>query len=193
MRLLAYALHLRGEHQAAVEEMIAAIAQEYPIQRPGVDRVMREDLGLLGAAWSHAAPDRHAEIRETVIAAGGDWPQGPSTRLVLSWETDANDVDLHVYDSVGGHAFYSSKQLSSGGELYADVTNGYGPECFTFPGTPSAGPYTFRAHYYSCGPMGYGMGVLHIIRHDGAGALDIEARPFVLMVDRAWVPLGTMN
>ncbi len=111
-------------------------------------------------------------------------------RFLLSWETDANDVDIHVHDARGGHAYYSSKVLPSGGELYADITNGFGPECFTISGQPAAAPYRLRAHYYSRGPMGYGMGVVHIITHDGAGTIEVEARPFVIMKDRAYVEMG---
>jgi uncharacterized protein YfaP (DUF2135 family) len=119
----------------------------------------------------------------------------PSIRFVLNWETDANDVDFHIYDGVGGHAFYSQKVLPSGGELYADVTTGYGPECFTIRG-PAAGrkgPYKLQAQYYSRGPMGYGMGKLEIIEHDGRGGLRFEERPFVVMVDHAFVDLGVVK
>ena len=83
--------------------------------------------------------------------------------------------------------------LPSGGDLYADVTTGYGPECFTIPGRPSAGPYQLQIHYYSKGPMGYGMGVLEILRHDGKGGLAFEHRPYVVMTDGAFVDLGTVD
>ena len=118
-----------------------------------------------------------------------------SLRFVLVWETDANDVDFHIYDARGGHAFYSQKELASGGSLYADVTTGYGPECFTIRGTKEkrAYPYTLQAHYYSRGPMGYGMGKLEIVEHDGKGNLTFEERPFVVMQDRAYVDLGTVD
>ena len=46
------------------------------------------------------------------------------------------------------------------------------------------------AHYYSRGPMGYGMGKLQIVQHDGAGELRFEERPFIIMKDRAYVDLG---
>ena len=49
--------------------------------------------------------------------------------------------------------------------LYADVTTG--PECFAIFDKPTAYPYKLQAHYYSRGPMGYGMGKLEIIEHDG--------------------------
>jgi uncharacterized protein YfaP (DUF2135 family) len=111
---------------------------------------------------------------------------------VLNWETDANDVDFHIYDAEGGHAYYRDPDLPSGGSLYADVTTGYGPECFTIrkPREQRAGLYTLQANYYSRGPMGYGMGKLQIIDHDGAGGLTFEERPYVVMVDHAFVDLG---
>ena len=79
----------------------------------------------------------------------------------------------------------------AGGSLYADITTGYGPECFAIPGTPSAGPYRLSINYYSQGPMGYGMGLLEVQRFDGKGGLRFEDRPYVIMHDQAYVDLGT--
>ena len=56
-----------------------------------------------------------------------------------------------------------------------------------------AGPYKLQAHYYSRGPMGYGMGKLEIIDHDGKGGLTFEERPYVVMVDRAFLDLGVVD
>jgi hypothetical protein len=41
--------------------------------------------------------------------------------------------------------------------------------------------------------MGYGMGTLQVIAHDGAGSLRIEPRPFVVMTDGATVDLGSVG
>ena len=193
-RLLAWALVRVKDWSAALEAIIAGLSAKWPDGRyPGVRRVLLEDLGLIAAGWRAAEPERAEEIDRRLTEAGGAWPKGPSLRLVLSWETDANDVDLHVYDRDGNHAYYSSKILSSGGQLYADVTTGYGPECFVIDGEPAAGPYRVQAHYYRRGPMGYGTGTLQIIRHDGSGGLDISARPFVIMVDNGWIDLGEVR
>ena len=54
-------------------------------------------------------------------------------------------------------------------------------------------PYTLQAHYYSRGPMGYGMGKLEVIAHDGQGHISFEERPFVVMKDRAFVDLGSVE
>jgi hypothetical protein len=195
-RLAAFARVRRGEYAAAFDILVAGIAQHYPEGRfRGVDRILREDLGLVAAAWIHAEPSRKSEIMARLDKAGGSAETGPSIRFVLNWETDANDVDFHIHDSMGGHAFYSQPHLASGGDLYADVTTGYGPECFTIrlPKDERATPYTLQAHYYSRGPMGYGMGKLEIIDHDGHGGLKFEERPFVVMVDHAFVDLGTVR
>lgn len=195
-RLLAWALLRAGRLAEAFEALEKGIEQKYPDGRfAGVNRVLQEDLGLLAAAWLHAEPSRREEVRERLQAHGARIEEEPSVRFVLSWETDANDVDLHIYDSQGGHAFYGKPELPSGGELYADVTTGYGPECFTIrkPAGRSAAPYKLRVHYYSRGPMGYGMGTLQVVRHDGKGGLTVEPRPFVVMADDAMVRLGSVK
>jgi hypothetical protein len=68
-----------------------------------------------------------------------------------------------------------------------------GPECFTIPGQADAFPYVLQAHYYSRGPMGYGMGKLEAIEHDGKGHLSFMEHPFVIMKDRAYVDLGRVE
>lgn len=128
-----------------------------------------------------------------IVDIGSELPTKASTRFVMTWETDSNDVDFHIRDRKGGHAYYGNRQLPSGGRLYDDVTTGYGPECFTIQGTPKAFPYEFNAHYYSRGPMGYGMGSLQIIEHDGKGQLFFEDRPYLIMKDRAEVEIGELT
>jgi tetratricopeptide (TPR) repeat protein len=192
-RLLAMAYLRARQPQKAFEVLAAGVQRRYPDNRfRGVDRILREDLGLAAAMWIRQDPKREDEIRNLLRSSGGIEEDGPSIRFVLVWETDANDVDFHIYDGDGNHAFYSHKHLPTGGELYADVTTGYGPECFTVRGAKAdrAGPYKLQAHYYSRGPMGYGMGKLQVVEHDGKGNLSFQERPFVVMNDHAFVDLG---
>lgn len=159
-----------------------------------------EALELLGKGREQATDDRvrtvfdddAAVIRAHLSArAGTKVATRPSIRFVLSWETDANDVDLHVNDRHGDHAFFSRLSLSSGGELAGDITTGYGPEQFAID-EPRAFPYRLRAHYYRKGPMGVGLGTVQIIRHDGKGTITVEDRPFVIQNDDAMVDLGAV-
>jgi hypothetical protein len=195
-RLLGFGLLKQGHPRAAFEAIAAGAKRSYPSGRfRGVEQILREDLGLAAAAWIKAEPTLADEIRKRLSDAGGTAESAPSIRFVLNWETDANDVDFHIYDGAGGHAYYSAPQLPSGGNLYADVTTGYGPECFTIRKAKSARafPYKLQAHYYSRGPMGYGMGKLQVIDHDGKGGLRFEEHPFVVMQDGAYVELGTVR
>ncbi|WP_437308052.1 AgmX/PglI C-terminal domain-containing protein [Sorangium sp. So ce388] len=195
-RLLAFARLKRGEHAAAFDSLAAGLERRYPPGRfAGVESILREDLGLVAAAWIKAEPARRAHVLARLAKAGAALEGAPSLRFVLSWETDANDVDFHIRDDRGGHASYSQPTLPGGGRLYADVTTGYGPECFTIraPRERRASRYTLQAHYYARGPMGYGMGKLQIVDHDGKGGLSFEERPFVVMTDQAFVDLGAVT
>jgi tetratricopeptide (TPR) repeat protein len=193
-RMLAYALLRTGKMEQAFEAILDGLRRNYPPSRfKGVPSILFEDIGLIAAAWIRAEPAKRQAITARLARMNVPLPTRPSLRFVLNWETDANDVDFHIRDGRRGHAFYSQPTLRSGGELYADVTTGYGPECFTIEGTPQAYPYKIQAHYYSRGPMGYGMGKLEIIEHDGRGGLKFEERPFVVMTDRAFVNLGVVK
>jgi hypothetical protein len=193
-RLLAYALVRDNKLAEAFAAIIAGLEVAYPDGRfAGGERVLTEDAGLIGAAYLAAFPDKKSEITAALAKHGARLQTGASTRFILYWETDANDVDFHIQDAQGGHAFYGAKQLPSGGELYADITTGYGPEEFAIQGTPKAGPYKLSINYYSQGPMGYGMGLLQILKHDGKGKLTFQDRPYVIMNDHAYVDLGTFK
>lgn len=68
-------------------------------------------------------------------------------RVVLNWDTDNSDMDLHVIDPRGEECYYSNPRTELGGRISADVTGGYGPEEFLLkkavPGT-----YKVRANYF---------------------------------------------
>ncbi|NTV93974.1 MAG: DUF2135 domain-containing protein [Thiobacillus sp.] len=71
-------------------------------------------------------------------------------RVVLAWDTDGTDLDLHVVTPDGGHAFYGNRVLDNGGALDVDVTTGYGPEIFSMP-APLPGAYLVYVNYYGRG------------------------------------------
>ena len=193
-RLLAYALVRDGKLAEAFDAILAGIDQPYPDRRfAGGQRVLTEDAGLIGAAYVASFPEKRKEIIAQLAKRSAQLSTGRSTRFILYWETDANDVDFHIQDARGGHAFYGAKQLPSGGELYEDITTGYGPEEFAIQGKPTAGPYHLSINYYSQGPMGYGMGLLQILESDGNGKLSFQDRPYVIMNDHAFVDLGTFK
>ena len=71
----------------------------------------------------------------------------PKLRVVLSWDSDNTDLDLHVVTPDGGHSYYGNRVLKNGGALDVDVTTGYGPEIFSAP-SPQNGTYLVYLNYY---------------------------------------------
>ncbi len=195
-RLLAFALLRAGRPRAAFEVLAAGLRRGWSAEQgapfAGVERVLREDLGLIAAAWLADEPLASAEIEAALKLAGGELERGPSLRFVLTWETGGSDVDLHVRDYFGSHAYYFNRGLRSGGALDYELTQGYGPEVFSVLGAASGYPYNLQIHYYAIGASGYGMGKVQIVQHDGRGGVEFDERPFVVTKDRATVDLGDL-
>ena len=69
-------------------------------------------------------------------------------RIILSWDADETDVDLHVTEPSGEEAYYGHRRTRSGGDVSKDITDGYGPEEYLLRKAP-AGNYKIRAHYFA--------------------------------------------
>ncbi len=67
--------------------------------------------------------------------------------ITIMWNTDATDVDLHVYEPAGGHCYYGHRSTRTG-LLTTDVTQGYGPEMYVSRRT-QPGRYRVTAHYFA--------------------------------------------
>ena len=91
--------------------------------RPSVQQILVEDNAVIASYLLVHAPAQRAYVKARLRGA---LPTRPTIRFVLSWETDANDVDLHVRDRNDGHAFYAQRDLPSGGRLLDDLTDGFG-------------------------------------------------------------------
>lgn len=71
-------------------------------------------------------------------------------RVVLSWDSDMTDLDLHVVSPDGNHVFYGNRLGGNGGALDVDVTTGYGPEIYAIP-SPPKGLWHVYVNYYGAG------------------------------------------
>jgi uncharacterized protein YfaP (DUF2135 family) len=118
--------------------------------------LVNED-GSYARPWSFGSGSHGVEVRaptgpavkraQFVEAAART---GIKLRLVLSWDSDGTDLDLHVVSPDGQHVFYGSRVAANGGALDVDVTTGYGPEIFASP-TPPAGIWHVYVNYYGAG------------------------------------------
>lgn len=52
-------------------------------------------------------------------------------RIVMSWDADNTDMDLHVVEPSGEEAYYSHNRTRIGGMVSRDFTRGYGPEVYS--------------------------------------------------------------
>ncbi|MNO66079.1 hypothetical protein D3C76_568600 [compost metagenome] len=71
-------------------------------------------------------------------------------RVLLSWDSDNTDLDLHLVTPDGGHVWYGDRSLANGAALDVDVTTGYGPEIIASP-SPLKGQYLVYVNYYGGG------------------------------------------
>jgi uncharacterized protein YfaP (DUF2135 family) len=68
-------------------------------------------------------------------------------KVLLYWDTDDTDLDLHVIEPDKTECYYSNPTTPLGGRLDVDVTTGYGPEIYTMePLNP--GVYEIYIHFY---------------------------------------------
>ena len=189
-RLYAYALLKVSKASEALSVLHGAYQRFRYSGARGVARMLKDDLAIAYAVLEKqgAAPEKN--VLMSLRGMGIEPARRASHRFVLYWESDANDVDLHIFDKKRYHASFAKTWMPSGGELYGDVTRGYGPESFVISSKPRAFPYRLFVHYYNRGPMGYGMGKVQSLYHDGKGNLGVEDRAFVVMKDKAFVDLG---
>ncbi len=69
-------------------------------------------------------------------------------RIVLSWDADETDIDLHVLEPNGEEAFYGNRRTAEGGFVSEDVTTGYGPEEYLRKDA-DRGVYKILTNYYA--------------------------------------------
>ena len=129
-----------------------------------------EEDGSFARPYSFAAGSNSVELRSPDGQAskrvqfyddqGGQLR--PKLRILLSWDTDNTDLDLHVVTPDGEHVYYGNRVLENGGALDVDVTTGYGPEIFA-SAAPQPGNYLVYVNYY-----GSGEGEDSVTRHRSA-------------------------
>ena len=93
------------------------------------------------------SPDGQSRQKMQFYSTPGAGAIRARLRLVLSWDTDNTDLDLHVVTPDGEHAWYGNTVLKNSGALDMDVTTGYGPEIFAMP-APVHGRYQVYINYY---------------------------------------------
>jgi hypothetical protein len=68
-------------------------------------------------------------------------------RIVMTWDADNTDIDLHVVEPSGEEVNYKHELSTIGGAVSEDLTEGYGPEEYMIR-KAMHGVYTIKAKYY---------------------------------------------
>lgn len=174
-RHLALMLWQDGRVEEAARVLESATRQSFPAWYGGVQRVIREELGYVYRAWMTKDPARRDDIVNRAREYAVDLDRRDALRITLAWETDANDVDLHVVDPSGEECFYSHKSTRAGLSLYEDITQGLGPEVVR-ASQLDRGTYHIGVRYFAAGPMGISRGIVIVLRDDD----QMEILPFRL-------------
>ena len=95
------------------------------------------------------SPDGQQHRRVQFLnASGGATPA--KLRVLLAWDSDGTDLDLHLITPDGAHIWYGDRAVANGAALDVDVTTGYGPEIFAMP-APIKGQYLVYVNYFGGG------------------------------------------
>jgi tetratricopeptide (TPR) repeat protein len=178
-RHLALMLWLDGRLEESARVLEGATRQQFPAWYGDAQRVVREELGYVYRAWIRKEPARRREIEQRAADYRISLDRTDALRVSLSWETDANDVDLHVVEPSGEECYYRHSLTKSGLELYQDITQGLGPEVIRTQRT-ERGTYHVGVRYFNAGPMGISRGIVVVMRDDGGREPSIEIHPFRL-------------
>jgi Flp pilus assembly protein TadD len=171
----------RVEEAAAVLEGVLA----GPVDRwyGNVAEVVRQELGYVYRSWMRSAPRRAADIRRRAARHGVDLERTDRLRITMTWDTDGNDVDLHVVDPGGAHVYYAAPKAPSGIKLLEDITEGFGPEV-VLTDRVLPGKYHVGVKYFAAGPMGISRGVVVVMEPAPGGDVRVRIEPFRLLPDR---------
>lgn len=88
-------------------------------------------------------------------------------QVLLFWDTDKTDVDLHVTEPGGEVVNYThTVSEQTGGRLDRDDTDGYGPEIYSLGSAPS-GTFSIAAHYFGDRGSGQTSATVVVVAREG--------------------------
>jgi len=123
-----YALALAdaGKNQEALNTLYSVLTQSYASninsRSTGIDEVVVTELNQMIAKNTKL---KTSNIDKQLIHA-----MPVDIRVVINWNMNSTDIDLHVKDPNGETCYYGHRETMIGGRISNDITQGYGPEQF---------------------------------------------------------------
>lgn len=128
------------QNQRAVDLLWEVVSQSWDRRFPEIETIALGELNAIAATCGEKLDLSRIDARFLK-----NLPVG--LRVILTWDADACDIDLHVSDPDGEEAYYGNKSTAQGGQMSDDFTGGYGPEEFLLR-DPKSGKYRIKIHYF---------------------------------------------
>jgi Ca-activated chloride channel homolog len=142
-RDLGLALAEAGQAQRAVDRLYEVVTGRWDGRFPDIDLIALAELnGVVARAARDGKPVDVSAIEPRLVK---NLPL--DVRVILAWDADATDVDLHVIDPNGEEVYYGHNLSYQGGTISRDATGGYGPEEFSLK-VAKPGKYRVEANFF---------------------------------------------
>jgi hypothetical protein len=142
-RDLGLALAAAHRAQGAVDALYAVATGRWDARFPDIDLIALVEMNAIADA---------ARREGRALDTSGVDPRllrsmPLDLRVVLAWDADNTDVDLHVIDPNGEEVYFGHPRSWQGGAITRDATAGYGPEEFALR-VAKPGRYRIEAQFY---------------------------------------------
>jgi tetratricopeptide (TPR) repeat protein len=140
-RDLALVLEKQGKYDEAIKHLFKTITGDWNPKFAEIELTALIELNRLISI--HEIKKLPVPLPQKLIQ-----PTPMDLRIVMAWDTDETDIDLHTVDPFGTEVSYSRLESGRGGLNSRDFRAGYGPEWY-MNRNADEGFYNIRAKYYS--------------------------------------------
>ena len=142
-RDLGLALAESGQAQRATDRLYEVVTGRWDGRFADIDLISLAELNnVVAKAAREGKPVDTSAIEPRLLK---NLPL--DVRVILAWDADATDVDLHVIDPNGEEVYYGHNLSYQGGTISHDATGGYGPEEFSLKNA-KPGKYRVEANFF---------------------------------------------
>jgi TonB-dependent SusC/RagA subfamily outer membrane receptor len=121
-RDLALAYAMNGNATEAIDLLYKVLGKDWGLYEDryhGLREIMMTELNTI----LHAGLAKSLAVDKSLVQL-----LPVDLRVVVDWNKDETDIDLHVIEPGGEECYYSHQATKSGGRITKDFTQGYGPE-----------------------------------------------------------------
>jgi Ca-activated chloride channel family protein len=139
-RDLGLALAAAGRPQAAIGKLYEVALRPWADRFPDIETVALADMNAI-----IATAGKKLDVSGIDKRLRASLPL--DLRIVMTWDADNTDIDLHVTDPNGEDCYFGNSRTAQGAMMSRDFTGGYGPEEFALR-RAKPGKYKISANFY---------------------------------------------